>query len=440
MAFHKWNRDVSIIGCGMTKCGNLAMDPDLKGMSERDLMAWAVLDACEDAGIQVKDIDASALGQTNVLMMNSLVMGQSLNHVLGAESKPAFSVVEGCATAMALCDIIGAKIASGQIDIGLVVAVATPASTADRVPGQYYKHPGKRVTTDTWIKNTYNSYDQAYWEHLAGPGGQTGVLSFQALRYARQYGLSFKEMDDVMNKITAIMREASVNHPCSMNAGGKTFAQIAAEKGFESDLDYLRSQKYNMHIAWPLRALNMPQLTDGAAALILCESSLAEKISKKVPIEISGIGQGAGIAFPPGGEIRYINYAEDGAKRQCFQMAGVEDPSEFEYMGLHDPMVVNHLTDSELVGYMKPGEAWKMIMANETRFDGRKPMQTHGGETQFGDCNDAAAVIDIIETVQQMRGECGPRQVPKIPRSAICVGRGVHSIGMMVLRNRLARR
>lgn len=184
---NKWGRSVSILGCGMSKMGNAATDPALKGMAERDLMTWAVLDACADAGIEPKDIDASAVGQTNVLMMNSLVMGQSLNHLLGAEGKPAFAVVQGCATAVALCDIIGAKIASGQMDVGLVLAVATPASKAKK-GADFFRHPGDREPSDEWLMHAGNSFDQAYWEHLGGIGGSTSAMGFQMLHYARRYG------------------------------------------------------------------------------------------------------------------------------------------------------------------------------------------------------------------------------------------------------------
>jgi acetyl-CoA C-acetyltransferase len=428
-----WARGVSIIGCGMTKMGNLATNPDLKGMSERDLLGWAALEACEDAGIEPADIDASAVGQTNVLFMRSLVMGQTLNHVLGSEGKPAFAVVQGCATAVALCDIIGAKIAAGQIDIGLVIAVATPTSKADQGE-DYFFHPGKRVETLEWQKYSGNAFDQAYWEHLGSVGSNVSAIAFQMLRYAQKYGLTIEQLDDTLNRITANMREAAINHPKSIHYRDKSFAQIASEEGYESDLAYLRDPNKNTYIGWPLRSLNRPDLTDGAAAMILCATDFARKRKKKPIIEISGIGQGAGIGIPPTSDMRYVTYAEDGAMKQCFEMANLRDPSEFEYMGLHDPLVINHLTDSELVGYIAPGESWKAILAGETKFDGKRPMQTQGGETQFGDSNDAAAIADIIEAVQQMRGECGPRQIPRIPKSSIVVGRGVHSIGMMVLR------
>lgn len=436
MAKNKWARGVSIIGCGMTKHGNMARDPWLKGMSERDLLGWAVLEACEDAGIEVKDIDASAVGQTNVLMMNSLVMGQTLNHTLGAEGKPAFAVVMGCATAVACCDIIANKIASGQIDIGLVVGVGTPASTADKKEGEYFRHPGKRVMTDKWFKDVGMALDQAYWEHIGGAGGGGIHQAYQILRYAKSYGVSYEEMDDVINTLIINMREAAVNHPKSQYAGGETFEDIAKKEGYGSAMEYLRDPMNNPYVAWPARALATPSLSDGAAALILCATEIADKVSKKKPIELSGIGQGGGIAVPPTADMRYVTYAEDGAKKQCYEMADVKDPGEFEYMALHDPMLINHITDAELTGYIKPGEAWKMVLNGETRFDGKKPIQTQGGETQFGDSNDPAAVIDIIEAVQQMRGECGPRQIPKPPKSAVIVGRGVHSIGMMVLRDK----
>jgi hypothetical protein len=62
-------------------------------------------------------------------------------------------------------------------------------------------------------------------------------------------------------------------------------------------------------------------------------------------------------------------------------------------------------------------------------------MQTAGGELQFADSNDPAALVDIIEAVQQMRGECGARQVKQIPRCSVVIGRGINTFGALVLRN-----
>ncbi len=435
MAQNKWSRGVSIIGGGMSHIGNLAVSPYLKGMSERDLLSWAVLGACEDAGIEPKDIDASALGQTDVLEMRHLVMGQTLHHLLGAETKPCHSIVMGCASGVACCDIIANKIASGQIDIGLVAGIATPVSTADAKPDEYRKHPGQRVVTDEWMKNVGTAFDQAYWEHTAN-ASFIGAFGFQVLRYMKRYGLTFEQMDDTLNTISILMREAAVNHPMSQHAGGKTYEDLAKENGHSGALDYLRDPMVNMPIGANIRALHMPALADGAGAIILCATEIADEVSKKKPIALSGIGQGASVGVPPGSDMRYVTYAEDGAKRQCYEMADLKDPAEIEYLGIHDPCVFNHLGDAELTGYARPGETWKLVLQGETRFDGRKPIQTQGGETQWGDCNDGAAVVDIFEAIQQMRGECGKRQMPTPPKCAVVVGRGIHSIGMMVLRDR----
>ena len=54
----EWSRGVSIIGAAYTPFGNVLETPEIKGMTYRELISWAVLEALESAGITPKDIDS----------------------------------------------------------------------------------------------------------------------------------------------------------------------------------------------------------------------------------------------------------------------------------------------------------------------------------------------------------------------------------------------
>ncbi|MDY6852924.1 MAG: thiolase family protein, partial [Thermodesulfobacteriota bacterium] len=51
-------RDVSIIGVGCTPFGNVLETPEIKDLTERELFAWAALEAMEDAGLEAREVVA----------------------------------------------------------------------------------------------------------------------------------------------------------------------------------------------------------------------------------------------------------------------------------------------------------------------------------------------------------------------------------------------
>ncbi len=58
-------RSVSIIGVGCTPFGNVLQTPQIKDLTERELFAWASLEAMEDAGLEAKDIDTFYIRLSN---------------------------------------------------------------------------------------------------------------------------------------------------------------------------------------------------------------------------------------------------------------------------------------------------------------------------------------------------------------------------------------
>lgn len=434
---YKWARGVSIIGGGISKHGTILTDPEIKGMTEKELHTWAVLEACEDAGIAIKDIDAAVVGQYNARTMKTLFANQTVfNAWLGAESKPGFTVVMACATGVAEVMLIGSMIASGLIDVGLISAMSIITSVPDEDPKKYRKHPAERVPAgyEVWDETIQWSQDAAYVTPITGAGGLIPTAGFQMLNYAKKYGLTWDELDDALNASVRDARRGAVLHPKSVCYGEDDFEAMAKKAGYDDALAYLRDPKNNPYIAWPVRQHSFCSLCDGAAAIILCASELADKFSKKQPMKVSGVGLASAFPIPPGADLRYQPNAEQSGLRQAYKMADLH-PDEIEYLGIHDWNAAFHLTDSELAGYIPEGQAWKYIIDGETAFDGRKPMQTAGGELQFADSNDPAALVDIIEAVQQMRGECGARQVKQVPRCSVIIGRGINTFGALVLRN-----
>ena len=151
---------------------------------------------------------------------------------------------------------------------------------------------------------------------------------------------------------------------------------------------------------------------------------------KHKPIEVLGIGNAACEATTPHFEIR----ATEEAVRQVYENTGVK-PEELDIFFANDFIITSHLISAEIAGYLPWGEGWKYICEGRTAYDGDKPINTNGGRTSFGHAHAASGLADVYECCMQMRGECGERQVKKLPKTAMLRGYGgAQNIAAILLR------
>ena len=132
-----------------------------------------------------------------------------------------------------------------------------------------------------------------------------------------------------------------------------------------------------------------------------------------------GIGSAACEATNPHFEIR----ATEEAVRQVYELTGVK-PEELDLFFANDFIITSHLYAAEIAGYLPYGEGWKYICEGRTAYDGDKPINTNGGRTSFGHAHAASGLADVYEACMQMRGQCGERQVKKLPRTTMLRGYG----------------
>ena len=148
------------------------------------------------------------------------------------------------------------------------------------------------------------------------------------------------------------------------------------------------------------------------------------------PIEVLGIGCAACEATTPHFEVR----ATEEAIRQVYEVTGVK-PEEIDIFYANDFIITSHLVAAEIAGYLPYGEGWKYICEGRTAYDGDKPINTNGGRTSFGHAHAASGLADVYEACMQMRGECGERQVKKLPKTTMLRGYGgAQNIAAVLLR------
>lgn len=86
--------------------------------------------------------------------------------------------------------------------------------------------------------------------------------------------------------------------------------------------------------------------------------------------------------------------------------------------------IFDQIDSAEIAGYLPKCEGWRIALDGRTGFDGDRPINTNGGRSRFGHAYAASGLADVGEVVQQMRGQCGSRQVKKLPETALIRGIG----------------
>lgn len=94
----------------------------------------------------------------------------------------------------------------------------------------------------------------------------------------------------------------------------------------------------------------------------------------------------------------------------AYEEAGV-GPGDLSLVQVHDAFPIEELMYYELLGICQDGEGDRLISEGATSLGGRIPFSTDGGLTARGHPGGPTGLAQIHETVTQLRGEAGGRQV-----------------------------
>jgi len=408
-------RSVSIIGAAYTTLGNVMVTPEIKDYTEKELFAQASLEAMENGGIEAKDIDAYYVGMSGPNYYAKIKSaGPFYSEWAGMRDKPTLFHDEGCATAGYGLNNAVMAVASGVYDC--VLSAATNISSCVPKPA-YPPHIRGAQDTETMWAGMWTGIDPGY--EKPGIGG-IGSVEAIIVRYAKMYGLSYKQIEEILvNYLMAQRKVALLNPKCGLVKD--TYEEEAKRFGFDNVRDFLFNNKFNPPMGTLIRARFLGAIADGASAVIVCPTDQARKYVKN-PVEVAGIALGTALQktfmnVPVPTDVKMFKTA--------YSMAGITDPyKEVEHMGIHDCPATMVMPISETAGYIKEGEAWKYMLENRVGFDGDKPICTSGGRTQTGHPGAPAFGVEVSEAVSQMRGEAGPRQMRNPPKTSVIWGGG----------------
>jgi acetyl-CoA acetyltransferase len=110
----------------------------------------------------------------------------------------------------------------------------------------------------------------------------------------------------------------------------------------------------------------------------------------------------------------------------AYEQAGL-GPRDLDLVQVHDAFPIEELVYYVLLGICGDGEGDKLVVTGETSLGGRIPFSTDGGLTARGHPGGPTGLAQIHETVLQLRGGAGPRQVEGA-RTGLCHMAGAGSV------------
>jgi acetyl-CoA C-acetyltransferase len=162
-------------------------------------------------------------------------------------------------------------------------------------------------------------------------------------------------------------------------------------------------------VAEPLGLFDCSPVTDGAAAIVLCSLDKAKKFTDK-PVKIIASGQASdSLALHERKDICTLASTVIAAKK-AYNQANITHKN-IDLAEVHDCFTIAEICAIEDLGFVKKGEGGKAIDNNITNINGSLPVNTSGGLKSKGHPVGATGVSQIVEIVQQLRGEAGKRQI-----------------------------
>jgi len=160
-------------------------------------------------------------------------------------------------------------------------------------------------------------------------------------------------------------------------------------------------------VATPINLLDASPTGDGAAAAIIVP---AEKVMRKPRILVSGSASATDTLAVHSRKDPMFLQAAYTSSRRAYEMAGVT-PGDIDFFELHDAFSIMAALSLEASGFAERGQGVRLGLDNEITPQGRVPVCTRGGLKARGHPVGATGMYQIVEVVQQLRGECGNTQV-----------------------------
>lgn len=379
-------RDVAIIGTGMIQFGRREED------SLMDMLAYASLNALDDAGLGDKSVDAVYVA----------TMGAG---ILQHQTAVASALVDRLSLLPAAADTVENGPASGgsAVKNGLLAVASGYYDTVLVVGGEKMREVTGWRGTDFVATMTHPTAEYVYGVTLPGMAGMFTRL------YMEKYGVTREHLVQVAIKN---QRMGALN----------PYAHVEMVITREGIFDSPHSVVNNPPVADPLHLYDACPVSDGAAAVVICPLDMVKNEGKPA-VQIAGFGQATDTHTLQEREDPTDLRAVTLASQQAYDMAKVK-PSDIDVAELHDAFTILEIAESEHVGFFKKGEGGKAAAAGKTQLGGQIPINVSGGLKARGHPVGATGVAQVVEIAWQLRHQLGKERQVKNARTGLTVNFG----------------
>ena len=357
-------REVAILGIGQTPVAE-HWDKSIK-----ELAGTAIFAALNDA--QRDSAEALFIGNMlSGLLSKQENLGGLISDWIGLPGIEAEKVEAACGSGAAAFRAGLIAVSSGEVDTALVVGV-------------------EKMTESLPIETTEALATAADADYESVQG-----LSFVAINalvmqiYLHTYG--WKHTDFAPFSINA-----------HANALHNPYARLH-EKITEKD--YITARM----VSEPINLLDASPIGDGAAAVLLVPADSITINDTRIIKVISSASATDTIAIHNRKDPLWLSAAEKSAKK-AYDQAGLE-PNDIDFFELHDAFSIMSVLSLEACGFTDRGNGPRLGLDGNITLNGKIPITTRGGLKARGHPVGATGMYQIVEAVQQLRGEADPTQV-----------------------------
>jgi acetyl-CoA C-acetyltransferase len=355
-------------------------------------MLEAARGAIADAGIQPRDIQAGVVGNFAAgLFTRQLHLGAFLVEIdpalLGI---PTLHTEAACASGAIAVQTAAQQIMGGIHDVVLVVGVEqqktmAPADGSDVLGAAAAYDIEKPIYGEFMFPKLFAKTADIYMQRHALTERQLGMVA------AKNYA------------------QARLNPLAQMRDKSLSLEQAACESSA------------NRRIAGPLKLTDCSQITDGAAAIVLCSKRYADKLQQRKRARLTGYASATDHLALAAKDVPDFKIARSAAKK-AMAMAGVS-PRDLQGIEVHDCFSISEIVAYEILGLAETGQGGPLVESGATMLPQIRPqlvetkpafsipVNAGGGLLGDGHPVGATGVRQVAEIFRHLTNSADQRQI-----------------------------